>query len=476
MLLSVTVFLMLMPCSWGENPAVQVILTNKGLQYGKHVGTGWVQDKLKQITLPDISGSVNIFIGDVHYTLSGVTIKKCDLPEPNVEFFKSIGLNTSITGLSFAASGEWSTRFGVIHDGGSFDMAIFNIGLISYVKLRNDAKGHLFATSIGCDASVGDVILNFYGGASIIFKPFIKYFKGHILRKIQEAICPAVRTAIMELDLHLLTMNVSYNVNEVLSLDVPLSGLPVIGASNLQLGFKGEFYSIKTHKEPPFEPQKFILPAQAGYMLSVGMSEFTLNSASYGYFSAGELHVLINDSMIPPGIPFHLNTSSMGNLIPQLPKMFPGLMMNLNVYAREAPLFSFQPGVTTLGVKASVKASAIEPNGTQVPLFTLNIDLSASFKMMIGKGKLMGSMAVDNITLSLASSEIGDFKIDPLETLMKTAVRLAQMKVNLILGKGIILPRMKYVQLVNTVLKMDKGFVAVFSDVETLQTDRNDYT
>lgn len=33
-------------------------------------------------------------------------------------------------------------------------------------------------------------------------------------------------------------------------------------------------------------------------MLSVGLSEFTLNSASYGYFSADLLQVLINDSMV----------------------------------------------------------------------------------------------------------------------------------------------------------------------------------
>lgn len=61
---------------------------------------------------------------------------------------------------------------------------------------------------------------------------------------------------------------------------------------------KGEFYSIKTHTEPPFVAQPFTLPEQPDQMLSVGISEFTLNSASYGYFSAGQLQALINDSMV----------------------------------------------------------------------------------------------------------------------------------------------------------------------------------
>lgn len=57
----------------------------------------------------------------------------------------------------------------------------------------------------------------------------------------------------------------------------------------------------------------------------------------------------------------------------QLPQMFPGLLMNLQVYTRESPLFSFQPGAVKLDLKGAVKAFAIQPNCTQTPLFKLNI-------------------------------------------------------------------------------------------------------
>lgn len=57
----------------------------------------------------------------------------------------------------------------------------------------------------------------------------------------------------------------------------------------------------------------------------------------------------------------------------QLPKMFPGLLMNLQVYAREIPKFSFQPGAVNLDLEGAVKAFAIQPNGTQTPLFKLNV-------------------------------------------------------------------------------------------------------
>lgn len=64
------------------------------------------------------------------------------------------------------------------------------------------------------------------------------------------------------------------------------------------LYLKGEFYNTKTHVEPPFEAQPFTMPDQQGYMLSVGLSEFTLNSASYALYSAGVFQAVINDSMV----------------------------------------------------------------------------------------------------------------------------------------------------------------------------------
>ncbi|XP_041859111.1 bactericidal permeability-increasing protein [Melanotaenia boesemani] len=475
MLPSVAVMLMLLSFTYGENPAIQVILTNKGLQQGVHEATGLIQEKLEKLTLPDISGRINILIGHVDYTLTGVTITKCDLPEPTVKFFQEhTGFTVSILGLSVALTGDWSTHFGLIHDGGSFDMAIFNLALTSAVELGRDAKGHLSVTSISCDAQIGDLGVKFYGGASKIFQPFVDYFKGHFIKRIKDRICPALEENIDMLESHLQAMNVSFDVDQVLTLDVPLTGSPIVTAASMKLGFKGEFYSIKTHEEPPFVAHPFILPEQPDYMLSVGLSEFTLNSALYGYFSAGELQVHINESMVPPKSPVHLNTSSMGMFVPQLPKQFPGLLMDLQVYARQAPTFSLQPGVVKLGVQAAVNAFAIEPNGTQIPLFILNVDTQFSGKVWTADEKLKGSVMMDNFTLTLVSSKVGTVRIDALENTVWAGMKLMILpEVNEKLGNGIILLRTKHAQLINSVLKMEKEFIAFFSDAQILQTEEN---
>ncbi|XP_013126599.1 lipopolysaccharide-binding protein [Oreochromis niloticus] len=471
MLLSVTVVLGLLSCVCGENPAVQVVLTNKGLQYGKHEAAGWIQERLSKITFPDITGSVHIIFGNVDYTLTGITIVKCDLPEPSVEFLQNPpGFQTTISDLSIAITGDWRTHFGLIHDGGTFDMAIYNVDVTSVAQLGKEADGHPSVSSLSCHSQVGDVDIEFHGGASFIFQPFVKHFKGRIRDEIQKRLCPGVEGNIQSFEDHLHVMNVSVDVNEVLTLALPLTDVPIIGASGMNVGLKGEFYNIKTPVEPPFEAQPFTMPDEPSYMLSVGMSDFTLNSASYAYFSAKLLQLLITDSMIPPISPVHLNTTSLGKFIPKLAEMYPDMLMSVLVYAQEAPKFSIQPDAINVSIKAVAKASVILPNGTQIPVFTINVDSKFSSELWIDDGKLKGSVKMDNVTLTLASSEVGTFKTDSLESLARTGGKFVLVKVNQKLREGFLVLRTKYAQLVNSVLKKEKGFLSISSDVQVVLT------
>ncbi|XP_026223591.1 bactericidal permeability-increasing protein-like [Anabas testudineus] len=475
MLPSVVILLILLSCTCGENPAIQFLLTNRGLYYGKHQATDWIQQNLEHATLPDISGEVDIgLLGSIDYTLTDITITKCDLPEPSVEFYPKItGFKTSISGLSIALTGGWSIHCSIIRESGSFDMAVFNLNVISAVELGKDPGGHLSVSSISCDAQVGDVDVQFHGEVSWILHLFVQHFKGRISGEIQKRICPSVEEIFVKLESHLQAMNVSFDVNQVLSLDLHLTSLPVVDATSLNLGLKGEFYNIRTHSEPPFKLKSFTLPEQQGYMVSVGLSEFTLNSASYGYYSAGLLQADINDSMILQHLHMHLNTSVVGLLIPQLLSMFPGLPMSLKVYARQVPVFSFQHDVVKLGLHGAVKAFAIQPNGTQIPLFTLNVDSDLSGKIYVSDGKLKGSVKMDKFTLKLAASEVGTFKTDTLENLTRCGIQtIVFPKVNEKLDKGFVLPRIKQAQLVNSVLKVEQGFMAMSSDVEVFPSDK----
>ncbi|XP_054648634.1 bactericidal permeability-increasing protein [Dunckerocampus dactyliophorus] len=464
-------------CTYGEkNPAVQVVLTNKGLQYGRNVAADWIQEKLEVVTLPDVDGEIPIgFLGHIGYTLTGVTIPKCDFPDPSLEFYQDVsGLKMSIAGLSIALTGAWRAHCGIIYGGGSFDLALFGVDLVSVVHLGSDGDGHLSLINVSCDTQTRDVDLRFYGGSSWILQPFVKHLKARIISQTEAKLCAAVEELIVNLDHHLQAMKVIFQVNQDLILDLPLTGLPVIDASSIRLGFQGEFYSIKSPKEPPFEAQPFVVPEHPGYMLSVGLSDFTLNSASFGYFSAGLLQAFIDDSMIPPSSPVHLNTRSLGPFIPQLPKMFPDLPMVLHTYARHFPVFSFHPGAITLSLPSSVKAFAIQPNATLTPLFKLHVDSSFQGRVWTDDGCVKGSVTMDSITLTLAATVIGPFKTTALENLAKMAMKMFVLpRLNDKLSTGFALPRTRHAQLVNSVLTVEEGFIAFCSDAKLQPSDHH---
>ncbi|XP_056128816.1 bactericidal permeability-increasing protein [Lampris incognitus] len=476
MLPYLVIVFILTACTCGENPAIKIILTNKGLQYGRHAGAGWAQQSLKDLSVPDVSGGIHIRpFGTVGYTLTDMTVTQCDFPEPSIDFYQTVtGFKSTLPGLSAAVHGNWRINYGIIRDAGSFDLAVFNVEVTSVIELGRDASGHLSVSSVSCQATVGNVKLNLHGGGSWIVQPFVDKFYGHIRGKIEGNICPAVEQHILVLERRLQAINVSFQVNEALAVDIPLTDLPFIDDLSLRLDLMGKFYSVKGHEEPPFEAQPFTLPEQPDYMLSMGLSEFTANSASYGYFSAGQLQILINDSMIPRTSSFHLNTSSFGPFIPQLPKLFPGLLMEIQVYAKEAPSFCFQPGVVNLDFPAVVKAFAIQPNATLTPLFKLGLDSKFSGKVWIDSGRIKGYVAMDNLTSTLEESEIGTFKTAALEGVIGLGIKYGVLsKVNKNLTEGFALPSMQHAQLVNPVLNVQQGFLAILSDAEVRNPERS---
>lgn len=61
---------------------------------------------------------------------------------------------------------------------------------------------------------------------------------------------------------------------------------------------QGLFHILESQETPPFEAQPFWLAEEPGHMLSLGLSQYTVNSAAYAYFSSGELYGLITDDMV----------------------------------------------------------------------------------------------------------------------------------------------------------------------------------
>ncbi|XP_060787686.1 bactericidal permeability-increasing protein [Neoarius graeffei] len=466
MWLVTTFLLMAVTQTHADYPALQAVLSQKGLQKASHWATDWLQNELSKIKLPEVRGSVDIFLGSVYYVLYDMTIARCDLPEPSVAFSEGTGVSLKVNGLSLAITGHWNTEFGLIHDGGWFDLAIYTINLNTLLEFESTEE-HLSIYTVTCYADVEGIQLNFHGGGSFIFQPFVESFSGKIKDMIQEKICPGFEKGIENIDKALAASD-TIRLDPYVYLNVSLTDPPIVFDNGFELNVKGEFYSISSPSEPPFSPNHFNLPWQADYMLSVGMSEFCVNSAAFAYHSSGVLNITINDGMIPKVSPIHLNTSQFGILIPQLPKLYPDMEMEVVLYASDTPLISFSQTVINVNLSAAAKFYALKTDTDLIALFRLDMQYSFNAKVHIEHQLLKGVLEMKNLTILLGSSEIGKFDIAPIERMVKLAMSTFVLpKLNAQLQNGLPLPRVKGFSMINSVMSIENGFLFVVTDVNS---------
>ncbi|XP_066499868.1 bactericidal permeability-increasing protein-like isoform X2 [Hoplias malabaricus] len=444
-----------------EYSSLQAILSQKGLQKVTHWLTDWVQDNLSNITPPDIKGKAFLF----GYTLHSMSIQRCDLPEPIISFLEGTGVSLQVTGLSAVITGKWNSRFGFTTDSGEFELVMFNVGFKSLLKLGSDRE-RLSISTVICSSDVESVQMNFSGGKSFLYKLFVKLFNRGVKQMVQGQICTDIKAGVNGLESHLAAMPVAMMVDPNVYMNISLTDSPLVKNSGLGLNVKGEFYSFKCPTEPPFHPSHFEMPWQKDYMVSVGASEFCVNSAAFAYHHAGVLNIHITDDMIPKACPIHLNTSQFKNLIPELPKKYPDMLMELQLYTTDTPLFSVKKSVILANVSTSVKAFAIKTNYVAIPLFRLDMETSFIFKVYIDKQLVKGMLVMKNLTVTLGASEIGKFQTEPIQHALKSVMTSFVLpKVNAQLKDGIQLPFVKYFSLKNSVLTIEDGFLALATDI-----------
>ncbi|XP_078092219.1 bactericidal permeability-increasing protein-like [Mustelus asterias] len=106
------------------NPGLKVRVTQKALEYGRQVGIQVLQQKLREIQIPDVSGKADVpVIGHVHYQISGMHINDFGLPQSAVGFYAGTGIKLSIDNAYIHITGHWRVKYLFISDSGSFDLS-----------------------------------------------------------------------------------------------------------------------------------------------------------------------------------------------------------------------------------------------------------------------------------------------------------------------------------------------------------------
>uniref|UniRef100_A0A8C7UIJ5 Bactericidal permeability-increasing protein n=1 Tax=Oncorhynchus mykiss TaxID=8022 RepID=A0A8C7UIJ5_ONCMY len=440
------------------SPGVKVKLTDKGIEYGKQIGMASLQQKLKTMKVPDLSGTEKVPpIGKVKYSLTGMTIVNLGLPKSALVLMPGTGVRLAITNAFINLHGNWRVRyFRFIQDRGSFDLAINGLTITADIAIKSDETGRPTVSTVNCVANVGSASIKFHGGAR--YMEYIEALNTMLYLK-------RLADVITDMNPHLKTFNVLAKVDQYAEIEYSMVTSPTISKSSIEFSLKGEFYNIGKHQEPPFSPTPFSLPPQDNNMLYIGVSSFTPNSAGFVYNNAGALSLYVTDDMIPPSSPIRLNTGTFGVFIPEIAKRFPGMMMKLLVKTVKEPTISLEPNNVTVQASGTVTAYAIQPNTTLSPLFVLNMEGSVSAQMNVTGVKLAGAITLNKIEMTLGTSYVGQFQVrmifsDYLFPCLFIFI------VSALIEKGFPLPTIGKMNLINTQLQVLKDYMLIGTDVQ----------
>uniref|UniRef100_U3IM78 Bactericidal permeability-increasing protein n=1 Tax=Anas platyrhynchos platyrhynchos TaxID=8840 RepID=U3IM78_ANAPP len=162
---------------------------------------------------------------------------------------------------------------------------------------------------------------------------------------------------------------VTANIDAVAGIDYSLTAAPVATAQFLNVGLKGECFSLAQHTPVPFTPPALAVPPEHNRMVYFGVSSYFFNTASFAYHTAGALIFDITDAMIPKDIDFRLNTSTFAAFLPQVS---PGPAQH-KLSAPSAPFLNIGTNGVSLQPVVDIQAYAIYPNGNLAPLFLLGL-------------------------------------------------------------------------------------------------------
>ncbi|KAG7243006.1 hypothetical protein INR49_016772 [Caranx melampygus] len=419
------ILVVLISTTTGKDPGVKVRLTQKGLEYGRQLGMVSIEQKLKSVKIPDMSGKQKVSpIGKVKYSLSNIQMVNVRLPQSAVALVPGTGVRLSIGNANLSLRGNWRVKYlRIIKNSGSFDLNVNGLTIGTGIAIKSDETGRPAVSAVNCAANVGSVNVKFHGELGVLI----------------ETICPLVAKAISDLNPQLKTLNVLAKVDKFAEIDYSMVASPTVSQTSIDLSLKPS--------EPPFLPAPFSLPPQNNNMLYIGMSTFTINSAGFVYNRAGVLSLNITDDMIA--------------------RQFPGLMVKMLVKTSKAPGISFQPNNMTVETVGTVTAFAIQPNGTLSPLFVLNLDTSVSARVFASGMRLAGAVTLNKIGLTLATSYVGEFQVRSLDSILGVVLRLVVIpQLNVQLAKGYPLPAIGKMKLVNTQLQVLKDYMLIGTDVQ----------
>uniref|UniRef100_A0A8D1M9K0 Lipid-binding serum glycoprotein C-terminal domain-containing protein n=1 Tax=Sus scrofa TaxID=9823 RepID=A0A8D1M9K0_PIG len=266
----------------------------------------------------------------------------------------------------------------------------------------------------------------------------------HIQAVLQSKLCLRVSNVVQSLNVHLGTLIGLSRVGPESQVRYSMINAPTITKDYISLDVNAILFLLGRPIMLPEVNTSFVLPHHVGTrgaMVTVGLSQDLFDSALLLLQKAGVLNMditgqLKSDDNI-------LNTSVLGQLIPEVARQFPEPMaLVLKVRLGAMPTVTLHTNNATLQLQPFVEVLAPASNSAFQSLFSLNVVVNLSLQLFVSGVRLRGTTSVlGNVQITMASSNVGFIDMEKVQILMDTVFERPLLDhLNALLGLGIALP------------------------------------
>ncbi|KAL3851170.1 hypothetical protein ACJIZ3_013052 [Penstemon smallii] len=456
-----------------EEGYVTAEISNKGLEFLKDLLIEKAESSLVPLELPKIEKSVKIpIIGSVQMVLSNITIEKIHVTSSTVKTGDT-GILIDVSGATANLSMNWKYSYSTwllpisVSDKGSATVQVEGLDIGLTLSL-NTLQGSLKLSLLECGCYVNNISIKLNGGASWLYQRLIDAFEGKISSSVEDAVSKKLKEAIPKLDSVLQSLPKEVSVTDIAELNVTFVDEPELSGSSLDLQINGLFYA-KNEVAHSKHYHKMLKASdscnEADKMVKISLHENVLKSASSVYFEANKMHWMVDE------VPDQslLNTAGWRFIVPQLYKKYPNRDMNLNLSVSSPPIIEVENQRISAIIPLDFVIDILDADEL-IPVACISMVISSSGSAEISGHALAGNLKLNDFTMSLKWSNIGDFHMHLIQTVMSTMLKTVILPfANLKLSKGLQLPVFHGYELQYAQILCTDSWIVICSDVAPVE-------
>lgn len=453
-----------------DEGSMQITISEKGLNYAKDLLVSEALQVLTSLRISDMEKSVEVpFIGTARVKLSNITLDNIMVPSSIFNLGQD-GINIVASQVEVNLTMNWKYSYRssfipfIISDKGRALVKVKGIEVGSTLQL-DEQNGTLYLISMECGTLVNDIIITLDGGASWFYQGLVDAFEGRIRAAVESAVTSKLVEGITKIDSFLQSLPKEIGIDDTVALNFTVMQTPVVRPTSISIGVEGVFVDVRPSDVlllPVYNVQPRISCSGPSKMLEIALSQAVLNSAAIVYANAGLLNWSV-DKLPEQSL---LNTASWRFFVPQLYNKYPNDDMTLNITISSPPSIT----ITLDGVEAVVVADmvvdVVDGNDT-IPVACISMVISASGSMGVSGNNITGVADLSDLTLKLKWSNVGNFHMRFIQTIVRTLVKDVLLPlVNQHLKRGFPLPIIKNFRVQDADVLYGESQLLVCADVQ----------